>query len=265
MTNYYSQHGEDFLMDIMLQMEKGFFVEVGCIDGKIFSNTLSFEERGWKGLCVEAHADYIQLIKQNRPGSIVCHYAVGEKDEDDVIFYANNRGSLSTLDKSKQIDWKKNYAPYFHGFDEQHVAKKTLSTIFRENQIQKIDILSVDIEGYELQALKGLDFHIYKPTILVVEADNPDTEQALDDYLLPLGYIKSVRLASNVFYVISAIYHQHIIGKVYEHVKLIQTPHPVDGGEGLTREIELDARQSNVLIKEQQPSRGFLARFFSKK
>jgi len=265
MTNYYSQHGEDFLLDRMLHKENGFFVEVGCIDGRIFSNTLSFEERGWKGLCVEAHADYIELIKQNRPNSIVCHCAVGDKDEDDVIFYANDRGSLSTLDRSKQAEWEKNYAPYFHGFEEQHIAKKTLSTIFQENQIQEIDILSIDIEGYELQALQGLDLHVYRPTVLVVEVDNPETALALDDQLLPFGYIRSVQLASNLFYVISSTYHQQIVGKVYQHIKLIQTPHPVDGGEGLTREITLDARVSKVIIKEDQPSGGFLRKLFSKK
>ena len=79
MVNYYSQHGEDFLLDRLLSDKKrGFFVEVGCIDGRRFSNTLIFEERGWRGLCVEAHTGYIELLRQNRPNSIVCHCAAGE-------------------------------------------------------------------------------------------------------------------------------------------------------------------------------------------
>jgi hypothetical protein len=66
-----------------------------------FSNTLFFESKGWKGLCVEAHADYIQLLGNNRPGSIVEHAEVGERDKADTEFYANSRRSLSTLDRSE--------------------------------------------------------------------------------------------------------------------------------------------------------------------
>jgi hypothetical protein len=101
--HFYSQNGEDFILNELLGNKKsGFFVEVGCIDGRRFSNTLLFEQMGWQGLCVEAHADYIEILERNRPNSIIYHGAVGEKDEPNVIFYANSRGSLSTLDRSKE-------------------------------------------------------------------------------------------------------------------------------------------------------------------
>ena len=173
MSNYYSQHGEDALLDLIFKNQrKGFFVEVGCIDGKRFSNTLTFEERGWKGMCVEAHAGYIEMLKNNRPNSIVCHCAAGEADED-AIFYANARGSLSSLDKTSEARWQRDYAPHFSGFEEQQVKKVRLSTLLDTYRISEIDILSLDIEGYEVEAVKGLDLTRHLPKVMVIESDSP--------------------------------------------------------------------------------------------
>jgi hypothetical protein len=39
-NKYYSQHGEDYLINqIFGKRTEGFYVEVGCIDGKRFSNS----------------------------------------------------------------------------------------------------------------------------------------------------------------------------------------------------------------------------------
>ena len=120
MVNFYSQNGEDVILNELFKEQKnGFFVEVGCIDGKLFSNTLTFEEGGWKGICIEAHSGYIELLRKNHPKSIICHCAAAETDEDNVIFYANSRGSLSTLDKSKESEFRKRYNKFFTGFEEQ--------------------------------------------------------------------------------------------------------------------------------------------------
>lgn len=223
MSKYYSQHGEDYLLELIFpDKTDGFFVEVGCIDGILFSNTLHFEEKGWKGLCLEAHPDYIPLLKHNRPNSIICHYAVGEKDEDNVIFYANDRGSLSTLDKSQEARWKKNYAKYFHGFEEKQVAKKTLTSIFRENQVGHINILSIDIEGYEVPALQGLDFNLYQPDVLVIEVDGDEQRKQYDALLLVHGYFVATILAGNIFYVRD----QKLANRVQNVVTTIQLTHP---------------------------------------
>ena len=200
-SKYYSQHGEDALLDLIFGGQKnGFFVEVGCIDGRRFSNTLTFEERGWHGLCVEAHAGYIEMLEKNRPNSIVCHCAAGETDGD-AIFYANARGSLSSLDKTTEERWKRDYSEYFSGFEEQSVKKVRLSTLLDENHIEEIDILSLDIEGYEVEAMKGMDLNRHRPRVMVIESDSDEQERLLDQTILPHGYAKSIRFHGNLFYV----------------------------------------------------------------
>ncbi|BAN36208.1 hypothetical protein SCD_n02400 [Sulfuricella denitrificans skB26] len=239
MIKYYSQHGEDALLDLIFGDQKeGFFVEVGCIDGKRFSNTLLFEERGWKGLCVEAHSGYIGMLKANRPRSIVCHCAAGEADED-AIFYANARGSLSTLDKSSETRWKRDYAHFFSGFEEQLVKKMRLSTLLDAHQITKVDILSLDVEGYEIEAIKGLNLSRHRPRVMVIESDELHHEAQLDALILPHGYTKSIRMSGNLFYV-SDVKNDKILKGKRLTVQLTHTRHPLDSGEDQIEIVTID-------------------------
>lgn len=155
---YYSQHGEDCVLDKIFDAKtNGFFVEVGCVDGRRFSNTLALEEKGWTGLNVEAHTDYIPLLRDNRPNSKTIHAAVCDIDGGLIKFYADRRGSLSSLDQSREVELKRDYSEYFSGFTEQHVPRRTLTSIFDQEKVSEVDVLSIDIEGGEIDALKGLE------------------------------------------------------------------------------------------------------------
>ncbi|MEJ7627566.1 MAG: FkbM family methyltransferase [Ferruginibacter sp.] len=201
MNKYYSQHGEDFILNkIFKNKKKGFFVEIGCLDGIEFSNSYFFEKKGWNGICLEAHNDFIGALKKNRPGSQIVHCAVGEKNMDEVIFYANRIGSLSTLDKSQEERWVKNYREYFDGFVEQKVQMRTLNSVFKELQVTKIDFISLDIEGYEIEALQGLDLEKFKPNIFVIEYKDDDHKKGLEEILFKNGYFFIGLLGCNLFY-----------------------------------------------------------------
>ncbi len=239
MNKYYSQHGEDALLDTVFENQKeGFFVEVGCIDGRRFSNTLTFEERGWKGMCVEAHAGYIGLLEKNRPNSIVCHCAAGEACED-AVFYANARGSLSTLDKTSETRWRRDYAPYFSGFEEQQVKKVRLSTLLDTYHISEIDILSLDVEGYEVEAIKGLDLSRHRPKVMIIESDSPQQEEQLDGLILPHRYLKALKYSGNIFYVRDKGLKKLLVGK-RQVVQLTHTQHPLDSGGDSLETVTVD-------------------------
>lgn len=201
METFYSQHGEDFLLNRVFQNKRtGYFVEVGCLDGIEFSNTYFFEKKGWKGVCIEAHNDFIPRLKKNRPHASIVHCAIGEANKEGVTFYANKIGSLSTLDKSEEHRWKKNYHDYFYGFQEQVVPMRTLTSVFDELEVSEIDFISLDIEGYEVQALQGLNFRKYSPRVFVIEYKDDQHKAALEKILFPAGYKFFSRLGCNLFY-----------------------------------------------------------------
>ncbi|HLA58618.1 MAG TPA: FkbM family methyltransferase [Puia sp.] len=200
-NTFYSQHGEDFLLNEIFKGKRdGYFVEVGCLDGIEYSNSYHFEKKGWKGACIEAHNDFINSLFKNRPNSTIVHCAVGEDNKENVTFYANKVGSLSTLDKNEEERWKKNYSADFHGFEEQHVSMRTLTSIFDQLALKTIDFVSLDIEGYEVKALSGLDFAKYKPRVFVIEYKDELHKSQLDEILFKYKYHFLSHVGCNLFY-----------------------------------------------------------------
>ena len=236
MQKYYSQNGEDFLLDqIFKGKPNGFFVEIGCLEGIVFSNTYAFEKKGWKGICVEAHNGFIAELRRNRNGSTVIHCAVGEADKDNVTFYANKIGSLSTLDKKMEDRWNQTHKSFFYGFEEQIVNMRTLTTIFDENKVSSIDFISLDIEGYEVEALLGLDLNKYRPRLMVIEYKDEEHKNRLEAILSPQGYIHLSTLNENMFYG-NQPQDKFILDRNYGKIQLTRLSE--NGGEYL-EEVEL--------------------------
>jgi FkbM family methyltransferase len=49
------------------------------------------------------------------------------------------------------------------------VPARTLTDILDKCSVKSIDLLSVDVDGFELQVLEGLDFFRYRPYYIVIE------------------------------------------------------------------------------------------------
>jgi len=250
MDKFYSQHGEDSILNEVFKNQKtGVYIEIGCIDGKRFSNSYYFERIKWHGLCIEAHSDYIELLKRNRPKSKVIHCAVGEKNLDDVLFYANSRGSLSTLDKSNESRWKKKFKKYFTGFEKQHVRLRTLTSICEIEKLLQIDFISIDIEGNEYKVLQGINFDLLQPKVFVIECDTKKEEYKIDTILLKNSYKKLLRINTNLIYTLDLLDIK--IGKI--NFQLCHTLHPLDMGSDLITEKELCLRKNHKFDNNREP------------
>ncbi|MEM6531739.1 MAG: FkbM family methyltransferase [Myxococcota bacterium] len=236
---YYSQNGEDAILHRLFPDHRGTFIEVGCIDGKRFSNTLFFEQRGWTGLCIEAHPDYIGLLRENRPGSAVVHAAVGESDVDSVDFFANSRGTLSSLEASREAEFRARYGRYFTGFETVQVPMRTLSSLFDEHRIAHIDILSVDIEGTEVRAIRGLDLKRHRPTVIVVECDRREHASELQTRLSAAGYRFLIAVSNNLFFTRDPAHLGHLADLGRLAVELVHTQHPLDADGDSHESLEI--------------------------
>jgi FkbM family methyltransferase len=224
---FYGQQGEDqILWSLFPKGYRGTYLDVGALDGKLFSNTYSFELAGWKGICVEAHPNYIQILKRNRPNSIVIHAAIAHKDKKSVIFNANSRGSLSSLTTEMKEHFKK-FGKFFTGWKQVKVPMKTINTVLRENNFEYIDVMSMDIEGGEPAALMGFNINKYKPKILVIEALNDTKKNAINKYMKNSGYFFAKKIAQNLFFCKKAE-HIPIIKRAKNNGKRIKFKHPLD-------------------------------------
>jgi hypothetical protein len=81
------------------------------------------------------------------------------------------------------------------------VSVRRLDTLLHtcEPKVERIDVLAVDVEGWELNVMRGLSIERYRPGIAIIE--NLFEDPAYDDYILPYGYERWRRLQFNDIYV----------------------------------------------------------------
>lgn len=183
---------------------KGIFFDVGAFEPIRISNSHHFYLDGWDVYAFEANPAKIPLLEQHRQH--VFNYAVSENDSKEPLPFENviingdwtaSFSSIKVAEKYKEIfGWNHN--------DRQVetilVEQKTLNTIIQEEipELSHIDIMSLDIEGYELQCLKGLDLTKYAPKVIVLE--NADHNQKIKEYLKNNGYRLDKQVAYNEYY-----------------------------------------------------------------
>ena len=79
------------------------------------------------------------------------------------------------------------------------VEARSLNSILKETGTKSVDLLSIDVEGAELEVLEGLDLDKYKPSLILLE----DKHLYLNKhrYLKKKGYLLVKRTRQNCWYV----------------------------------------------------------------
>ena len=172
---YYSQFGEDIVLKQILKREikNGFYVDVGCFHPIKFSNTLRLYLRGWRGINVDADPLKVQAFSLVRPGDINIAAAVSDEKGVARLYGFGLYQEGSTLDEATA----QKSGPRIQTVRE--VQTQTLTEIIGQTKYagRQIDVLSVDVEGHDLNVLKSLDFEIYSPKVIIVESHYRNFEQ----------------------------------------------------------------------------------------
>jgi FkbM family methyltransferase len=150
---FYSQPATEqdrWVIDDSNLLRGGYFVEIGAYDGIKHSNTLTLErELGWKGMLVEANPDLFSFVQANRPLCDCRCVAVGPVTTRSMQFLAN--GMWGGLTQHLPDQWRRE-AECRHA-KEVWVEVKSLADLL-VNTPERIDYLSLDIEGAELAVLR---------------------------------------------------------------------------------------------------------------
>jgi FkbM family methyltransferase len=178
----------------------GFFVEAGAHDGYTGSNTYFLERFcGWSGVLVEPIPELYRRCLRERPGSTVinCALVSVEFQQPDVVMRYGGSQSVvkgawaEVADEGRpasQLEWSRRGCS--HGWEQPYdvrVPARTLTSVLDEADAPRIDLLSLDVEGYELEVLRGLDIDRYRPGVVVVEFFETFARHSLRDIELLLG------------------------------------------------------------------------------
>jgi FkbM family methyltransferase len=151
----------------------GFFVEAGAVDGFFESNTYYLERfRGWSGILIEPSPTMFARIAVNRPQAQAFNCALVSFDYDRPTIPFTDAHALSGIFGEAPGEEIEARLASVHASGQARllaVSARTLQSILVEAGVQKVDLLSLDVEGYESLVLKGLDFDVFRPRYLLVE------------------------------------------------------------------------------------------------
>lgn len=207
----YSQVGEDLLISYLLGTTKNlFYIDVGCLWPVDHSNTYLFHTDNGSGLCMDANPEAAAEYEAKRPRDTFVNAAVGATRGTMTYYMFENPGfNTFSPDRAERLISQARQSPGRALRKEVTVPMVTLDEAldmaeFPVRDDGRVDFLCIDVEGFELEALRGFSFDP-KPRLVVCEQLrrrgklSPDSEK-LNDLLEERGYWQAAYTGHDVFF-----------------------------------------------------------------
>ena len=181
---------------------QGFFIEAGAFDGVNFSVSYALEAMGWTGLLVEAHPERFAQCKANRPGSRVVHGAItapGAPSTIEFVVVEDRYGGMLSYVKgnTREAAAIERQRPPMRTVK---VPALTLDSLLA-GHTGPIDLVSLDVEGHEVNALKGFNLERWRPRVLMIEDDQNEPREDISRHMHGKNYVHACWVECNRLYV----------------------------------------------------------------
>jgi len=202
----YSQEGEDMVLRSFYEGKKrykGYYVDVGAHHPYRFSNTLYFYKKGWKGINIEPTPSAAKLFKFFRSRDINLNIGISSK-RDKLNFYCFNEPALNGFSKELSEERDKTLKKY-KIVKELKIETYPLAEVL-DNYLptgQKIDFLTIDVEGLDMQVLQSNNWTKYKPLHILVEDQldfNNLNDSEIYSFLTEKGYQLAAKTLRTLFF-----------------------------------------------------------------
>jgi FkbM family methyltransferase len=193
---YFGLDNLDEKLEVFLDYENGYFVELGANDGLKQSNTLHLEiYHNWSGVLVEPEGRNYEnlLLNRSKNNSFFNNGCVGFSYSDPTLklVYSDLMTTpiLSNSDIGNQYEHATKGNSHFEGenFVFEVKARTLQSILIESNSPKRIDFLSLDVEGGEMEVLEGLDHKTFRFQYMLIESRSPkklEHYMNANDYLL---------------------------------------------------------------------------------
>lgn len=188
----YSQQGEDLeILRFFCRKWGGVYVDIGAYHPTIYSNTKIFYKMGWRGINIEPNTETFKLFQHYRKKDINLNIAIGKANHK-LTYYSFNNAAVNTFDEKQADHWSKQKD--FIIKEKVDIQVSPLSEILNKylKKDTKIDFMSIDVEGMDLEVLKTNDW-AFKPKMILIEDSNILNYKSYSDceifiYLQGFGY-----------------------------------------------------------------------------
>lgn len=171
--------------------QPGVFVDVGANDPFKDSQTWHLEQLGWTGVLIEPLPELAARLRAHRRACVV-EAACSSPERAGQTGTLQVAGAFSSLQPRLRVAGARAQT-------EIPVALQTLDAILQASGIAQIDLLSIDVEGHELEVLRGFSIERYKPRLVLIEDHAYDLSR--HRALTARGYRLVRRTGLNAWYV----------------------------------------------------------------
>jgi FkbM family methyltransferase len=193
---FYSQCGEDKIIyeKYFKGKRSGIFLELGAMDGIIYSNTKFFEDTlDWSGVLIEPHPEMFKSLERNRPKSKCYNSAVSSVQGVVNMIINPHVPAVSSVDYTADEYFKNTWHKNSYKIS---VYANKLSNILKHANVSRIDFFSLDVEGHEYDVLLSMDWSIPVHVILVETLGISDDDK-VRNLLKERGFIFDGKCAHN--------------------------------------------------------------------
>ena len=166
----YSHWGVDLIITKLLSSKnKGIYIDVGCHHPFLNNHSYLLYKSGWEGINIDIDYNSIDMFNFFRKNDVNIQTAVTDhKGEVDLFFY-HNRAAKNTISKEFGLNAK----------EKKKINSDTLNNIIENSKFKnsKIDFVSIDVEGNEMNVLNGFNLKKYKPKLILLEFILPNKKE----------------------------------------------------------------------------------------
>ncbi|XP_037785602.1 uncharacterized protein LOC119581281 [Penaeus monodon] len=200
---------EEKLRALFKDVRNGFFIEAGALDGETMSNTLALErDLGWTGLLVEPDAKNYQLLRAKNRRAWSANVCLAPRPYPSVELFnepPHHPGPMAVPLGAKMRA--------MHSLTEYSNDKNIgnvwflkvpcipLESLLLAMQVNRIDLLVLDVEGAEMAILDHFDLEKFNVQVLCLEWKNVADIDSISGKLQGRGYVEVARKFEDIILV----------------------------------------------------------------
>jgi FkbM family methyltransferase len=198
----FAQHGDDLIALALLDqvgINQPTYIDIGAHHPYNISNTALMYLRGSRGINIEPNPVLFKAFLAQRPEDINLNVGVSDQPGHLDFYFFDDRSGCNTFDPDRVIDLERE--------SDIRVQRSMQLQVVTFHDIVKShmngaapDFLTIDVEGFDLRILRSIDFEIYRPALICVEANSNEAAEQLIILLRNRNYEWAFRSLANLFF-----------------------------------------------------------------
>lgn len=167
----YSQCGEDLIVEHIfrsLGIKTVSYLDIGAYHPFFLSNTAKFYLNGGKGVLIEPDPYLLKQIKRKRKRDVCLNIGISpDEAKTEASFYVLTTKTLNTFSYKEAQEYTKTGSQKIE--KTMSIPVLSINSVIEKNFTSTPNFLSIDVEGWDLEIIKSLDFEKYRPEVICIE------------------------------------------------------------------------------------------------